>query len=149
MLLIPGFQQKGFCKILQPLKRFWNTSQSKYVIFWYSSRVIHLLANTPLRWRCPFEVRSRLFLAWRIFRLYLSIDLARTFRTISTMGPHGYVLCQRKGWSQPRWEEVIRLPLRFLSPWDLLLRYVQLTSSFGTPGVPYFFHTNPPHPPHG
>ena len=149
LLLIPGFQQLRFCKILQPLKRLWNTSQPKYVTFWSASRVIHLLANTPLRWGCPLEVRNRLILAWRIFHLHRSIDLARTFRTVSTMGPHGYILCQRKGWSHPRWEEVIRLPLKFLSPWDLLLRYVQLTSSFETPGGPLLLSHNPPKPPLG
>ena len=56
------------------------------------------------------------------------------------------MLLQRKGWTHPRWEEILVLdscPL--LSPWHLIRAYVQRTLALGSPGGPLLLALKPPY----
>ena len=96
--------------------------------------LIEQLANTPLSGTL-LDLRERLLICMRLLCLYRSIDLARLQRTISIVGDRPFVMVQRKGWAQPKWEEILSLPrLQNISPWHLLQSYVARTSGLGTSG---------------
>ena len=142
MLLVPGFSALRFEPLLGPFKKLWNSSTQKYGTFWEPAELIQQLATTPLS-GTPLDLRERLLISLRLLCLYRGIDLARLQRTISLVGNRPFVMVQRKGWAQPKWEEIISLPrLENISPWHLLQAYVARTSEMGTPGV--FFSTYPP-----
>ena len=91
-------------------------------------------STQPLDWQSISEVRDRLILAWRLVQLARSVDLARLYRHVSFVDTRPFVWIQRKGWLQPRWEEVIRLPdVPNLCPWTLLRQSVALTAAL--PGI--------------
>ena len=74
-----------------------------------------------------------------------SIDLARTFRTISLVEGQPYILLQRKGWPQPRWEAIPQLPdSPLISPFHLAKAYVQLTAPCAVDGGPLLLSAGPP-----
>ena len=91
------------------------------------SVVLRKLALQPLPLHDVKLVRNRLILCWRLLGLYRSIDLAQAFRQISWIDDRPFILVKRKGWKQPRWEEVLVLDNKFISPWHLLQTYVSLT----------------------
>ena len=77
-----------------------------------------------------------------------SIDLARMYRKISFCQGKPYIFMQRKGWSTPRWEEVVTLPTcPQLCPWELLKLYVRMTCTYCHGGSPIFRTLNAPFKP--
>ena len=126
-LLLPGFQSLRFSTLLGPMKKGCGKSNPKYASFWDASPVLEHLAavSTPLG-SMPLEtLRSHLILTCRLLCLHRGIDLARTVRTVSFVGARPFVLLQRKGWTKPRWEELLVLDsCPILSPWHLMRAYV-------------------------
>ena len=138
-LLLPGFQSLRFSSLLGPMKKGWGASNPKYATFWDASPVLEHLAavDTPLSALSLETLRSHLILSCRLLCLHRGIDLARTLRTVSFVGGRPFMLLQRKGWTHPRWEEILVLdncPL--LSPRHLIRAYVQRTLALGSPGGP-------------
>ena len=61
--------------------------------------------------------------------MYKSIDLCRTYRTMSMVDDKPFVLVRRKGKKAPTWEGVISMPKNpEISPWHLVCRYVEMTA---------------------
>ena len=90
-------------------------------------------------------LRDKLILSFRLFLLFRSIDLARTFRKISEVNGQFFVLAQRKGWHTPRWVQVPSLPsLLDLCPMRALLNYVNASAQLAAPGSPLFISLQPP-----
>jgi hypothetical protein len=127
LLKIPGLDQLRFEQLLLPLKRKWNKSNPKYSAFWDAQPLLQQLAQTPLNWECVKEVRDRLIIVCRLVMLCRSVDLQRTWRTVSKVGDNVFILMQRKGWGAPRWELVPQLATRGISPLHLIEHYVALT----------------------
>ena len=111
LLLIPGLDQLRFSPLLKQIKRGWNQSVPKYATFWSGSNLLKKLATQALDWTSPSQIRDRLILSWRLVQLCRSIDLARLFRKVTMVDGRPFVWIQRKGWTQPRWEEVLCPPL--------------------------------------
>jgi hypothetical protein len=105
------------------------------------------LSAQPCDWNCVSAVRSRAILCLRLFHLCRSIDLARSFRCRSVLGNQVYWQLQRKGQRGPKWEALMDLQNKFLSPLRLLHRYIELTVNQGRPGGPVFLALAPPHRP--
>ena len=64
-------------------------------------------------------------LCWHLPGLFRSIDLAPLFRVLPNTNDVPNVLCQRKGWREPRFEAGSSLPdKKSISPWHLLQQYV-------------------------
>ena len=147
LLLVPGMEHLRFNPLLKHCKKFWNSKNPKYQSFWDAEHVMEKLLNTPLPWDDPLQIRNRLILSWRLLMMARSIDLARAVRTISVSGGRVFILWQRKGWQQLRWEQVLRLDSHpHLCPTTLLLRFVALTSNL--PGGSALFQTaQAPHKP--
>jgi hypothetical protein len=147
-LLLPGFQALRFSTLLGPMKKGWGKSNPKYASFWDASPVLEHLAGVqgPLT-DLPIEtLRSHLILVCRLLCLHRGIDLARTVRTVSFVGVRPFVLLQRKGWTHPRWEELLVLDsCPMLSPWHLMRVYVQRTRAMGSPGGPLLLSLHPPY----
>ena len=77
--------------------------------------------------------------------LFRSIDLERTYRTISKIGSQMFILLQRKGVKHPQWEALMEMPqCPRICPKQLLLRYVALTHHQVSPGSPLFISLKPP-----
>ena len=110
LLLIPGLDQLRFPPLLKQIKRGWNQSVPKYATFWSGSNLLKKLATQALDWTSPSQIRDRLILSWRLVQICRSIDLARLFRKVTMVDGRPFVWIQRKGWTQPRWEEVLCLP---------------------------------------
>ena len=147
LLLLPGLDQLRFSPLLRPCRRQWSFSTPKYPTFWSASTVVHKLAAQPLNWASVGEVRDRLILAWRLIQLTRSIDLARLYRRISYVEDRPFVWIHRKGWPQPRWEEIVRLDAcPGISPFHLLQRYVALTAHLPADSV-VLRALKAPHPP--
>ena len=115
-LLVPGLEHLRFSSLLKVCKRQWSASQPKYSVFWSAGRVVKLLAHQRLNWDSVEQVRDRLILCWRLFGLHRSIDLARLYRKVSFVNRRPFVVIDRKGWPDPRWEEVLCFSDRSLSP---------------------------------
>jgi hypothetical protein len=128
-LLIPGLEQLRFSPLLKKCKQSWNSSTEKYATFWDAKLVLEKLVDEHLDWSSIKEVRNRLIICWRLLALHRSIDLARMQRKISFVGNRPFVLLRRKGWKDPKWEEVLSLPDHAISPWHLLQHYVSLTAA--------------------
>ena len=134
LLLIPGLDQLRFSPLLKQIKKGWNQSVPKYATFWSGSNFLKKLATQALDWTSPSQIRDRLILSWRLVQLCRSIDLARLFRKVTMVDGRPFVWIQRKGWTQPRWEEVLcPPPFSHLCPWTLQQAYVDLTRAL--PGV--------------
>ena len=128
LLLIPGFEHLRFSPLLKQCKRIWNQAVPKYPAFYSATDLIQRLIRLPLNWTSPREVRDRLIICWRLIQLTRSIDLARMYRKVSFLQGKPYIFIQRKGWLEPRWEEVVCLPNQpAICPWSLLKAYVTLT----------------------
>jgi len=128
-LLIPGLENLRFSPMLKKLKQSWNISNEKYACFWDVSSLIKRLLDENLNWNNIAKVRERLILCWRLFALHRSVDLSRIKRVLSWVNGKPFVQVRRKGWKTYKWEEVIQLPVREISPWHLLSHYVALTAS--------------------
>ena len=130
LLKIPGFDQLRFHPLLNNCKKQWQKSIPKYATFWSPEPVIQKLLREPLDFKNVSQVRDRLILSLRFFMLFRNIDLHRTYRTVSLVNGKPFISVQRKNWSQPQLEEVVRLPSTpTLCPWTLLQHYVALTRS--------------------
>ena len=106
------------------------------------------LGATPLNWSNILQVRDRLLLVLRFFHLMRSVDCARLHRTVSFIGQRPFIAIQRKGWTTPRWEELISLPsMEHISPWHLLKKYVHLTHGQANPGQYLFLSQIKPYKP--
>ena len=136
--LLPGFESIRFCPVLKRLKSLWNQSTQKYATFWDPAPVLRkLITQKPLESLSVPELRNRLILLFRLLSLHRGIDLARTQRTISMVGDKAFVLVQRKGWKCPRWEQVVRNDkIPTLSPFHVMIKYVQKTAHLVPPGSP-------------
>jgi hypothetical protein len=144
-LIISGFDQLKFCSLLQPFKKEWNKNVEKYATFWSPIDLLNQLAASPVDPSDTAALRDRLILCCRLLMLHRSIDLSRVKRTVSTVGTSHFVLIQRKGWKQHKWERIISLPhLQGISPWHLLLQYVAITSHLMLPGGPLILALHTP-----
>ena len=143
-LLIPGWESIRFCTSIRQAKRLWETSGEKYGDFWEADLVLKKLLDSPFDWNCTAAVRDRTILCLRLFHLCRSVDLSQAERTRSQMGTAAYWKIKRKGAKRAGWEQLIDLHNRFLSPLQLLDRYVALTKHLGKPGGPVFLSLNPP-----
>ena len=145
-IFIPELDSLRFSKTLQPIKRLWNFSPPKYQDFWDGKDVLQKLATTPINWSSIVQVRDRLIITMRLLHLTRSIDLQRTYRTLSFYDEKLWILIQRKGAHRPSWEEMMSLPEPLISPKDLLLHYVTLTCSCA-PGTALLRHLRHPFAP--
>ena len=144
-LLLPGMQGLRFNVLLQKCRRQWNTSGPRYSEFWDAENVLERLSHRHFDPTSISQVRDRLLLALRLFHLMRSIDCCRIRRSISFIGKRPFILVQRKGWTQFRWEEVISLPEQeHISPWHLLQKYVHMTHALVPPGGPLFLSLQKP-----
>ena len=56
-----------------------------------------------------------------------------------------FLLIQRKGWSQHKWEKILTLPhLTHVSPWHLIVQYVRATAHMVPAGSPLLISLNRP-----
>ena len=150
LLLVPGWDQLRFNVLLKPLKKQWSSSKPKYATFWDGAQMVEFLSTQPLLVHDVEALRERLLIVLRLFMLLPSIDLARTFRTVTVQGSTAFVLIQRKGSKFPMWETVLHLPdSPHLCPWTLLQRYVAMTCSLPgvDPGSPVFITLKPTYNP--
>ena len=112
------------------------------------------IASTTFELAFHFTGQNRLILALRLFHLCRLIDLAQMWRTLSSTSSASkefnkdglFVLLKRKGAHAASWEQVLRLPVRDISPLDLMLQYVHLTSHL-PPGSLLFVSLRPPFAP--
>ena len=148
LLLLPGFSDLKFHPMLQKVKKAWNTSEPKYTDFWSMEPLLDKLSKQKLDWKNVKQLRIRLLLCLKFFHLMRSIDCARTQRTLSFLDDRPFILVQRKGWTQPRWEELIKNDrCTHFSPWHLLLKYVQLTKNQAQVGDHLFLNLHKPFKP--
>ena len=144
-LMLPGFSSLRFSFLLQKCKKQWSRSTPKYCDFWDPSPLLQKLLSIPFSWENLADVRNRLILVLKIFHLMRSIDCARIQRTISFIDNRPFILVQRKGWLSPRWEEIMSFSAnQKISPWHLLLAYVNLTDRMASPGDPLFLNLKRP-----
>ena len=133
--------------LIEAHEKGWGKPNPKYASFWDASPVLEHLAGVqePLA-DLPLEtLRRHLILVCKLLCLHRGIDLARTVRTVSSVGVRPVVLLQRKGWTHPRWEGLLILDsCPMLSPWHLMRAYVQRTEPMGRPGGPLLLSLNPP-----
>ena len=160
MLLIPGWEHLKFSSLLKPCKKLWNISEPKYAEFWSATNVLQRLSQIPLDWSSIKQVRGRLIMSLRLLHLYRSIDLERTYRSLSLQEGAVYILSRRKGMRSRAWEKMIALvPLQELTaetwnlsstgiscvcPTALLFQYVQLTAGQIPRGGALFCALTPP-----
>ena len=130
MLHLPGFSSLQFNVLLKKVKKEWSSNQAKYTNFWDGSQILQALAQKEITWSSKKQVRDRLIMCLRLIQLMRSIDLQRTFRSISFIDKHPYILLRRKGWQQNQWEPLVSLPeCPHISPWHLADAYVKMTYS--------------------
>ena len=141
LLLIPGFEHLRFHPFLKVCKRNWNVSTIKYAEFWDAQQVLQKLVHKPIKWHVIEEVRERLILVCRLLLLFRSIDFSRTLRG------NMYVLVRRKGQLHHQCDDVMKLGLKVISPADLVLRYVELTSGQDVPGSALLLQLHAPYGP--
>ena len=84
---------------------------------------------------------------FRLFHLTRSIDLARTFLSIPLQDHEAFLLLRRKGASKATWEKIMKLDQQAISPFHLILRYVELTRHIATPGTALLRSLSPPYAP--
>ena len=146
MLLVPGYDGLRFCPLLHPFKRQWNTSVPKYASFWDATPLIQRLAGLTLSPEASIkEVRDRLILVCKLLWLHRSVDLSRVLRSVSLVGGQPFIKIRRKGHNSFRWERMVHIPdFPDLSPWSLMVRYVAMTASQGTPGGPLLLSLSRP-----
>ena len=148
LLLIPGLEQLFFSPLLRALKRKWNSSQARYFSFYDAADPVRKLAGIKLKWDSIADVRLRLVMACRFFMLCRNIDLARMYRSFSSVDGKPFILIQRKGWRIPQWEAMVVIEsCPAICPWTLLKRYVQLTSQDAAAGSLVFRALTPPYTP--
>ena len=137
LICFPPFQSLKFSPQLIPVKRKWSLNVQKYASFWDSEPVLMALTCQQLNHEDIRSLRDRLILSMRLLQLHRGVDLARSLRTISLLGPMAFMLAKRKGWKFHKWEQIINLPQNpNLFPWHLLQKYVALTADHGPRGVP-------------
>ena len=101
MLHSPGFSSLQFNVLLKKkVKKEWSSNQAKYTNFWDGSQILQELAQKEINWSSKKQVRDRLIMSLRLIQLMRSIDLQRTFRSISFIDTNPYILLRRKGWQQ-------------------------------------------------
>ena len=138
LLLIPGWEQIRFTAGIRQAKKLWETSGEKYGDFWDADHLLEKLKRCPLDWNDVSAVRDRAILVLRLFHLCRSIDLARALRARSVLSNQVYWKLQRKGMKFAKWEALMTLPDRALSPVHLLSAYVRMTSHQGKGGGSVF-----------
>ena len=121
-LLIPGWESIRFAACIRQAKRLWESSGDKYGDFWEAESVLEKLALSPLDWDSVAAVRDRAILCLRLFHLCRSVDLSRALRSRSVLSGTVYWQLQRKGAKTARWEALMTLQNRSLSPVHLLQR---------------------------
>ena len=144
MLLFPSFQMLKFHPLLSFMKKQWNRGCPKYGAFWDPQPLL----GTLLQSAAPEELRKlrdRLIICCRLLCLHRGIDLSRVSRTVSFAQKTPYIRIQRKGWKVPRWEAVLSLPdCPNISPWHLMVSYVQKTAHQAPLGGPLLLTLKPP-----
>ena len=148
-LLIPELQGLRFEALLQPYKRLWNVSTEKYACFWSAGELLQALAAEPLAPDPSIaSLRDRLILCCKLLLLHRSVDLSRVLRTTSMVGDSPFLMIQRKGWRQHKWEKILSLPsLPHISPWHLIVQYVNKTQFMAKPGTPLLLSLHHPFSP--
>jgi hypothetical protein len=109
-LWIPGFEYLRFSPLLRICKKDWNVSVARYQEFWDASPILRKLRDEIVPWDNVELVRNRLIIVMRFLHLMRSVDLARCFRSCSLQGNRLWILIQRKGAKEAKWEEVMRAP---------------------------------------
>ena len=129
LLLFSGAQALRFEPILKGIKKRWNYSVPRYVVYY---DVPKLLQQLPyLEARTESQVRLRLILVLRFFALFRGIDLERTKRTgIIKQGKVWFVQARRKG--RPVYEPspIHAMSNRAYCPLYWLGVYLEMTSSY-------------------
>ena len=136
LLLIPGFADVKFHPLLKHVRKSWNKHTPKYAAFWDPVPVFIAFVNTQYDMSIIQQARIKLFLLWRFLGLFRSIDLARTVRSIASIGERHFIVVKRKNKHDYRFEEVLSLKLQVWSPFHVLCQYVALTSKLVPPGGP-------------
>ena len=77
------------------MKRQWNYSVPKYVVYYDVPKLLEHLANLPAT--CEIEIRMRLILCLRFFAHFRGVDLQRTRCTLQQRGDVYFIWAQRKG----------------------------------------------------
>ena len=122
--------------MLKQSKRNWSSSLPKYATFWDANQVLDKLKKETIHWENEKEIRDRCIIILRLLHLHRSIDLARMKRKLAS---GKYIAVRRKGQNKPRWEELIEMPIKTISPLHLIKRYVHLTRNIPPGGA--LFHT--------
>ena len=148
MLLMPGYNTLRFHTLLTACRKRWNKHNVRYPYFWDPTKKVQTLLQAPLDWGNMKRIRARLIMSLRLFHLFRSIDIARTFRSLSSQDSRFYIVVQLKVAPQPTWEQVIELndatsELRSICPLTLLLHYVRMTAHI-PPGSKLIRSLNPP-----
>ena len=129
LLLFSGAQALRYEPVLKGIKKRWNYSVPRYVVYY---GVPKLLQQLPyLEARSESQVRLRLILVLRFFALFHGIDLERTKRTgIIKQGKVWFVQARRKG--RPVYEPspIHKMPNRAYCPLYWFGVYLQMTSSY-------------------
>ena len=147
MLLLPEWSQFRFCPIIKHCKQVWKRAGDKYSDFWDARCLLSNLAKAPLNWKDAVAVRDQAILVMKIFHLCRSVDLARTYRRRATLNGQVFISIRRKGTSRPRFEQLMRLQWKNISPACLLERYVSLTRTKADPGSSLFLSARSPFKP--
>jgi hypothetical protein len=147
IVAVPGYDSLKFYPLLKECKRQWYSS-AKYATFCDCKPVLEKLKDTPVKWTVIRHVRDRLILVLRLIHLFRAVDLAQTWRTMSTVGDAFFLKVKRKGAARPSWELIVAVPdCRTICPKTLLLQYVALTAAQCRPGTLLFRALQPPfHP---
>jgi hypothetical protein len=143
-LLIPGWEHLRFTAGIRQAKKLWESAGEKYGDFWDAESILEKIKDIPCNFDSIVEMRDRAIIILRLLHLCRSIDLSRSSRSHSKLGMTTYWRLQRKGQKGPKWEALMDLEDRSLSPVFLLQRYVFLTQSQGRPGGPLFLSLTPP-----
>ena len=147
LLLIPGWQQLRFSPLIKSCKAKWQSKGDKYPDFWDAQTILKKLFLAPLDWKDTKSVRDRLILVLRLLHLCRSVDLQRMYRRKSVSQGGLWVAIRRKGQVRARFERLIRLPWKGVSPHHLILHYVTLTAGSGSISGPLLLSHVPPFKP--
>ena len=129
LLLFSGAQALRFEPILEGIKKRWNYSVPRYVVYHDVSKLLQQLPY--LETRTESQVRLRLILVLRFFALFCGIDLERTKHTgIIKQGKVWFVQARRKG--RPVYEPspIHAMSNRAYCPIYWLGLYLEMTSSY-------------------
>ena len=138
MLLSHPYSGIRFNPLLTPFKKLWNSSTPTYATFWDPIPLLKRLADTTVA--ILLQVRDGLPLCLRLLCLMRSVDCSRILRAVSIVNSAPFVLIKRKGQKRFQWEQLVIFPqFHSLCPWNLMQKYVEMTSQQAPQGDPSLF----------